>query len=123
MLSAREYAVEYVGSLPPEDTVVVPSLVRYGASVRAAHSERPTLSIPAVAYALDAFDTVGFGDEQAREAADVRGGLLDAGEPIGAPDVLIAGTARSIGAILVTTDDRYDRVPDLEVENLDARRA
>lgn len=48
-----------------------------------------------------------FDDLAAREAADVRLGLLDRGEPIPAPDTLIAGVARALRAELIATDRHF----------------
>lgn len=119
VVEAEQWAAEYVRDLPPETNVVVPSLVRYEAYAGAVKSDRADLTIPRVAYAFDAFQTVGFDEPQAREAAEIRGQLLDAGREIGAPDVLIAGVARSIDGVLVTLDGHFERVPDLAVERLD----
>ena len=118
LLEEKPWAAKYVRDLPPETNIVVPSLVRYEAYAGAAKSDRKDLTIPRVAYALDAFQTVGFDEPQAREAAEIRGHLLTAGQEIGAPDVLIAGVAKSIDGVLVTLDRHFERVPDLSVERL-----
>lgn len=59
-----------------------------------------------------------FGDEDAREAADIRAALERAGTPIGPYDLLIAAQARRRGALLVTANSReFDRVPDLRSQD------
>lgn len=118
LLEEEPWAGEYVRDLAPETNVVVPSLVRYEAYAGAVKSDRSDLTIARVAYALDAFQTVGFDEPQAREAAAIRGHLLDSGQELGAPDVLIAGVARSIDGVLVTLDGDFERVPDLAVDHL-----
>lgn len=57
--------------------------------------------------------------EQATEHyADIRLNLHKSGQMIGANDLLIAAHARSMGAIVVTNNEReFRRVPDLKVEN------
>lgn len=63
--------------------------------------------------------TVALFDIPAAEAyAQVRGGLERAGTPIGPLDMLIASHALSLGAVLVTANEReFRRVPGLIVEN------
>jgi len=119
LLEEEPWAAQYVRDLPPETNIVVPSLVRYEAYAGAVKSNRTDLTIQRVAYAFDAFQTVGFDEPQAREAAEIHGHLLGSGWEIGAPDVLIAGVARSINGVLVTVDAHFERVPDLAVERLD----
>ena len=56
--------------------------------------------------------------EAAREAGTVRADLTAAGKSIGAYDLLIAGHARALGAILVSNNvDEFSRVRDLSIEN------
>lgn len=49
--------------------------------------------------------------------AQVRVALEHAGTPIGANDALIAAHALALGAIVVTDDTEFLRVPGLQVEN------
>lgn len=57
--------------------------------------------------------------ENAAEAyADIRVHLQNKGQMIGANDLMIAAHARSMGAVLVTNNEReFRRVPRLKVEN------
>ena len=49
--------------------------------------------------------------------ASLRGRLEAQGTPIGPNDTLIAAHALSLGAILITADAEFTRVPELKVEN------
>jgi len=66
------------------------------------------------ASSLDWVDPLPLTEPAAREAALVEAELLDAGERINLGDTLIAGICRHNGASLVTHDDHFDRVTDLE---------
>ncbi len=60
----------------------------------------------------------GFDDEAAAHAADIRADLERRGVRIGPLDTLIAGHARSLGAVLVTGNIReFGRVDGLRVED------
>lgn len=57
-----------------------------------------------------------FGKAQAESAAEIRADLELRGKPIGPYDILIAATARSHDATLVTHSIReFNRVPDLKI--------
>lgn len=101
------------------ETVAVPRLVRYELYVGAVRSDDPTETIDAVEEALDWTETLALTDAAAKEAAMIRAGLLDRGEPIGAADTLIAGIARERGATLLTCDGDFERVPNLQLTVLD----
>ena len=71
---------------------------------------------------LDAFcldlDILPFDTEAGVHYGAIRHALSQPGRLIGANDLLIAGHARSIGATLVTNNEReFGRVPDLATEN------
>jgi tRNA(fMet)-specific endonuclease VapC len=64
------------------------------------------------------FDVVGFDNEDAREAGEIRAALATLGTPIGPYDVLIAGQARARNMILVTHNAReFARVERLRTED------
>lgn len=66
---------------------------------------------------LAVVDSLPFDSAAAEHAADIRVGLETAGTPIGQYDVLIAGHARSLNAIVVTRNTKhFERVPGLRVE-------
>jgi len=65
-----------------------------------------------------------FEEQDAREAGAIRSELEQAGRPIGAYDVLLAGQARRLGATLVTSNVReFERVTGLRWEDWAAPRA
>ena len=67
---------------------------------------------------LQNVETLSFNSNAARESGAVRAELAAQGMIIGAYDLLIAGHARSVDAILVTNNEReFSRVSQLEVEN------
>ncbi|MFB6158883.1 MAG: PIN domain-containing protein [Candidatus Nanohalobium sp.] len=51
-----------------------------------------------------------------KEAARIRKKLNRKGEPIGSIDYLIAGTARHLNEKILTNDQHFNRVEDLQVE-------
>lgn len=63
------------------------------------------------------FPVIEFDLPAAHAAADVRLQLQDIGKPIGIFDMLLAGHARRLGAVVVSDDEDFDRVPGLEREN------
>lgn len=58
--------------------------------------------------------------EGAAEAAIIDAELHEAGHPIGAMDTTIAGVVREVGGTVVTNDEHFERVPDLDVERYEA---
>lgn len=65
-----------------------------------------------------------FEEQDAREAGAIRAELEQAGTPIGAYDVLLAGQARRLGARVVTSNVReFERVAGLRWEDWAAPRA
>jgi len=57
----------------------------------------------------------------ALEGARVRQELEAAGQRIQQPDMMIAGVARSLDVPLVSADDGFERVENLELDNYRAR--
>lgn len=73
---------------------------------------------PVMHALLDAVTWVPFSMEDARASAAVRVALEAKGRPIGAYDVLIAGTALAQGCTLVTANEaEFGRITGLKVEN------
>jgi tRNA(fMet)-specific endonuclease VapC len=61
---------------------------------------------------------VPFDEAAAEEFATIAAALATRGEPIGAPDTLVAAHALSLGLTIVTNNTRhFGRVPGLRVEN------
>jgi tRNA(fMet)-specific endonuclease VapC len=81
-------------------------------------SSRPERELEKVNYLLRPFELIPFGGEAVEHYAIIRTHLDARGEIIGPNDLLIAATARSLGAVLVTANEKeFARVPGLLVEN------
>lgn len=82
---------------------------------------RPALSRPvrqAMRDLLGALEVIPFSQAEAQASAALRVALEKSGRPIGAYDVLIAGTALCRGRTLVTANVReFSRISGLAVEN------
>ncbi len=101
---------------PPHD-VALPSIIVYelGRGVLGSGSAKRREQFAAF---LDTFAVLPFGRAEAEAAAQVSRTLEQRGLPIGPLDVLIAGTALTHGATLVTRNLReFSRVEGLKVEN------
>jgi tRNA(fMet)-specific endonuclease VapC len=112
-LTEQRYALDYLEAHPHAE-YAVPSITLYELYAGVLRSDAPGETIATVAGALEWAEPVPFDEETAREAAAVRAELLDRGEPIPAPDTLIAGVARSLGGELIACDDHFSRVSNLE---------
>lgn len=58
-----------------------------------------------------------YSQTHALEGAKIRQELERKGQRIQHPDMMLAGTARSLGIPVVTADNGFDRIEDLDVEN------
>lgn len=67
---------------------------------------------------VDDMDTAPLGREQAERALSIQRRLYDRGEPIGAVDVLLAGTAATLSdpRVLTRNVDEFQRVGGIDVE-------
>lgn len=75
-------------------------------------------SVEALTKFLRAAPVIPFDQDAAKEAAIVRWELEKHGKPSGAIDQLIAGHARSLGAVLVTANTKhFEHIAGLRVEN------
>jgi tRNA(fMet)-specific endonuclease VapC len=84
----------------------------------AAKSSNPGRHDTIIAEFLAPFDVLLFDLDAAKAYAQVRADLTRAGQPIGPLDMLIAAHALSVGATMVTGNEReFRRVPGLSVEN------
>ena len=89
--------------------------VNYGLALNADRAKK-------LAPVLDAFFstivTLPFDEVDAKAAAAIRAALKTAGQPIGAYDVLIAGTGLARGLVVVTSNvGEFKRVGGLQVED------
>jgi tRNA(fMet)-specific endonuclease VapC len=103
--------------LPPQ-LLAVPTMVKaellYGAE-RSSQSARNRLGLEEF---LGPFSILPFDDAATLHYARIRDHLERIGKPIGSEDLVIAATALSNGAVLVTHNTReFDRIPGLVVED------
>jgi tRNA(fMet)-specific endonuclease VapC len=99
--------------------IVVSSITRmeidYGLAL---NSERARKLAPMLDAFFSVIRTVPFEEADAQATAAIRAALKKEGQPIGAYDVLIAGTGVARGLIVVTSNvDEFNRVGGLQVEN------
>lgn len=104
---------------------VLSSVAWYELEYGAARSSDPVKSAERLTLLRSVFPLVrAFGEEDAAEAASVRAyleTLKPNAQPIGPHDVLLAGHALALGALLVTHNVReFSRVPRLVIEDWQA---
>jgi tRNA(fMet)-specific endonuclease VapC len=96
----------------------VSSITAFELEYGARKSDRYESLIRVINAFLDNVEVLPLTLEAAREAGAIRADLTATGKSIGAYDLLIAGHARALGAILVTNNvDEFSRVRDLSIEN------
>ena len=115
-LREQPYTIEYLEANPHVE-YTVPTIALYELYAGARRSDTTTETISTVADALKWAERVEFDETSAREAADIRSELLNRGEPIPAPDTLIAGVARSLDAELVATEKHFSEISQLNTVN------
>jgi tRNA(fMet)-specific endonuclease VapC len=101
------------------DLIAVSALTRmevaYGLALNA---ERAKKLAPVLEAFFSAIATLPFDAADAQAAAAIRAALKVKGQPIGAYDVLIAGTALARGLVVVTSNSgEFQRVGGLQVED------
>ena len=103
----------------PPNLIAVSALTRmevdYGLALNAERAKK-------LAPILDAFfstiTTLPFDEADAQAAAAIRAALKSQGQPIGAYDVLIAGTGLAKGLVVVTSNvGEFKRISGLQVED------
>jgi tRNA(fMet)-specific endonuclease VapC len=107
-----------VKAIPP-NLIAVSSLTRmevdYGLALNV---ERARKLAPLLDAFFSAILTLPFDAADARAAAAIRAALKNQGQPIGAYDVLIAGTALARGLVVVTSNTgEFKRVSGLQLED------
>ena len=89
--------------------------IGYGLALNA---ERARKLAPVLRAFFSVVATIPFDQPDAQASASIRAALKLAGKPIGAYDVLIAGTAVSRGLVLVTSNvGEFKRVSGLQVDD------
>jgi tRNA(fMet)-specific endonuclease VapC len=103
----------------PPNLIAVSALTRtevdYGLALNA---ERARKLAPVLDAFFSAIATLPFDEADAQAAAAIRAALKTKAQPIGAYDVLIAGTALARGLVVVTSNvSEFKRVSGLQVED------
>jgi tRNA(fMet)-specific endonuclease VapC len=89
--------------------------VDYGLALNAARAKKLT---PLLDVFFSSIATIPFDEADAQAAAAIRAALKTQGQPIGAYDVLIAGTGLARGLVVVTSNvGEFKRVSGLHVED------
>lgn len=115
-----EHARERLRSaLEAGDAVVVSSVVLFELWYGIARSARTQQNASALrAFLSGAVRVLAFGEDDAKQAADIRASVEGHGEPIGPYDILIGAQALRLGQTLVTANDReFRRVAGLPLAN------
>jgi tRNA(fMet)-specific endonuclease VapC len=103
--------------VPPRE-IAIPAVALYELEVGRRKSQNPERRRRDLEELTKLATILPFGPQEAAAAAQVRADLERAGHPIGPYDVLIAGTALSYRAILVTNNvAEFGRVRGLVVED------
>lgn len=98
---------------PPRE-IALPAVVLYELETGIAKSSSPDRRRAQLDEIVSLVTVLPFGPAEARASARIRAGLEKRGAPIGPIDTLIAGTALSHGATLVTHNvDEFGRVEGL----------
>lgn len=100
---------------PPQE-IIISTIVVFELQVGIAKSNSPAKRIQQLQQLLSKVNLVDFNLDMAACAATIRAHLEQQGTPIGSMDVLIAGTAMSLQATLVTHNVReFSRVSGLAI--------
>jgi tRNA(fMet)-specific endonuclease VapC len=115
----RAVRIRFRQALKRGATVSISTVAAFELWYGVAKSARPTANAERVeTFFSGPVDVLQFDDADARSAGNIRGQSERRGTPIGAYDVLIAGQALKLGAVLVTDNAReFGRVPGLVIEN------
>ena len=118
------YFFKGIGDVPKKflevspKNIAIPSVVLYELEYGIAKSTSPRKRQAQLKELCSLVEILPFGEEAAHFAALIRANLEKKGTPIGACDVLIAGTALANKGILVTNNTKeFSRVSKLKIEN------
>ncbi len=102
----------------PPNEIAIPAIVLYELEYGIAKSGSPGKRRAQLRDMCSLVEILPFGNEAACLSALVRAKLEQKGTPIGACDVLIAGTALASQGVLITNNTKeFSRVPKLKIEN------
>jgi tRNA(fMet)-specific endonuclease VapC len=109
-----QVAQNFLNVTPQE--IIISTIVIFELQVGIAKSNSPAKRIQQLQQILNAVNVVDFDRDMATAAANIRAQLEQQGTPIGSMDTLIAGTAMSLQATLVTHNLReFSRVSGLTI--------
>lgn len=115
LLKKRERVVENFRVVHPK-SIFVPAVVFYELQVHLAKTGFPPKKVKQLDELIERLNLAAFDDRAAIAASVVRAKLEMQGRPIGPIDTLIAGTALSLEATLVTHNvGEFSRVEGLEI--------
>jgi len=104
-------------SKAPKD-ILISSIVLYELEVGIAKSTKPKKRTIQLEALISRVNISSFGAQEAKVAATIRANLESKGTPIGPYDTLIAGTALSNNATLVTHNTKeFKRIKSLKIED------
>lgn len=104
-----------LANTPPQE-IIISTIVVFELQVGIAKSNSPSKRIQQLQQLLSQVHQVDFDRGMAIAAATIRAQLEQQGTPIGPMDILIAGTALSLQATLVTHNVReFSRIPGLTI--------
>ena len=104
-------------SKSPQD-ISIPSIALYELEVGIAKSTKPKKRRKQLELLISRISISSFGAKEAKKAAMIRANLESKGTPIGPYDILIAGTALSTNATLITHNVKeFERVNGLKIED------
>ncbi len=108
---------QHLFSLPPHE-IVLPSVVLYELEVGIAKSTSPEKRRNQLNELLTVVRVLPFTEKEAEVTARIRATLENAGTPIGPLDMMIAGTALTNQATLVTHNTKeFSRIDSLRLED------
>lgn len=98
--------------------IAISSIVVYELEVGIAKSTNPNKRVKQLSQLLEQINIINFTQKEAKESAKIRAKLEKSGTPIGAMDLLIAGTALAHNHTLITRNlKEFKRIPNLKCES------
>ncbi len=98
--------------------IAIPAMVKaelYYGAFKSVHKERTLIALEKF---LSPFKIIPFGDREIKIYAKIRADLEQAGKVIGPNDLIIAATALSHGAVLITHNTKeFSRIDELLIED------
>lgn len=99
-------------------SIKIPEIVRAELHLGCLKCAHPMRERSKVTHTIAPFDFLPFAGDAVEHYASIRSELERRGNCIGPNDLLIAATARAVGAVMVTANvNEFSRVPGLVVEN------